>query len=120
MSLLDDQPLDQKEQGALARSFALPERERKEWWAGLPDNARKAIMQKLLGALARAEAPRDIGSLTRSLIAADRLDLEREKLERGPAQPGVVNNTQNVLIGIPGGLAALTIDQLRALVADGQ
>lgn len=109
MSLHDDQPLDQKEQGALARSLMLPEHERKEWWAGLPDNTRKAIMQKLLGALAKAESPRDIGTLTRSLIAADKLDLEREKIARGIAG-GTVNNTQ---VNINGGPAEMFRELIR-------
>lgn len=86
MSLHDDQPLDLKEERALKAALALPEQDRKSWWAGLPDTTRKAIMQKLVGALAKAEAPRDIGSLARSLMTADRLDIEREKLAQGPAQ----------------------------------
>lgn len=87
MSLHDDQPLDQKEQGALARSLVTPEADK--WWAGLPPNTRKAIMQKLLGALAKADSPRDIGTLSRSLMKADELDLKRAQ-----GTPDIVNNTQ--------------------------
>ena len=39
-------------------------------------------MQKLLAALAKAETPRDIGTLTRSLMKADELDAKREESER--------------------------------------
>lgn len=87
MSLHDDHPLDLKEQRALGAALAIPEADR--WWAGLPDNTRRAIMQKLLAALAKAEAPRDIGSLTRSLMKADELDLKRTQ-----RPPGVTHNTQ--------------------------
>ena len=47
-------------------------------------------MQKLLTALAAATEPRDIGSLARSLMVADKIDMERAK----EAGPNIVNNTQ--------------------------
>lgn len=77
MSLHDDQPLDKLEQRALARAFQTPEAG--SWWDGLPPNTRRAIMQKLLSALANAHKPRDIGTLTRSLMKADELDLKRQQ-----------------------------------------
>lgn len=77
MSLNDDEPLTGYEQGALGRSLATPEADK--WWAGLPPNTRKAIMQKLLSALSKAESPRDIGTLSRSLMKADELDLKRQQ-----------------------------------------
>lgn len=88
MSLHDDQPLDLKEQRALGAALVTPDA--KSWWAGLPPNTRKAIMQKLLTALAAATEPRDVGSLARSLMVADKIDMERAK----EAGPNIVNNTQ--------------------------
>lgn len=109
MSLHDDQPLDTKEERALKASLMLPAPERSAWWDGLPENARRAIMQKLLNAYAKADTPRDIGTLARALMAAERLDIEREKLKVGG---GVVNNTQvNNTIDLRG----LTVEQLKAL-----
>lgn len=110
MSLHDDQPLDQKEQGALARSLATPEAD--QWWAGLPPNTRRAIMNKLISALAKAESPRDIGTLSRSLMKADELDLKRQQ---GVGAGGIVNNTQ---INVGADLSKLTVEQLRALARD--
>lgn len=108
MSLHDDQPLDLKEQRAIGAAFTTPEADR--WWSGLPETTRKAIMQKLLGALAKADSPRDIGSLTRSLMKADELDLKRQQAAQG--QPGTVNNTQ---INVGADLSKLTVEQLKAL-----
>ena len=78
MSLHDDEPLDLKEQRALSAALQSPEAE--SWWAGLPANTRRAVIQKLLASLAKAETPRDIGTLTRSLVMMDKVDLERAKL----------------------------------------
>lgn len=86
MSLHDDQPLDGYERGALARSLATPEAE--DWWAGLPPNTRRAIMNKLIAALAKAESPRDIGTLSRSLMKADELDLKRRQGAPASSAPG--------------------------------
>lgn len=85
MSLHDDEPLTSYEQGALGRALATPEADK--WWAGLPPNTRRAIMQKLLGALANARTPRAIASLSRSLMKADELDLKR-------AQISAINSVQ--------------------------
>lgn len=110
MSLHDDQPLDLKEQRAIGAAFTTPEADR--WWSGLPETTRKAIMQKLLGALAKADSPRDIGSLTRSLMKADELDLKRTQ-----RPSGVTHNTQ-VNIDARGGPAEMfrsLIDEVRSL-----
>lgn len=101
MSLLDDQPLDLKEQRAIAT--ATTSSAAKEWWAGLPDNTRRAVIQKTLAALATATEPRDIGTLTRSLIMMDKLDFEREQ----GAKPGATHNTQINIYGTPAATKAL-------------
>lgn len=73
-----------KDQRALGAALATPDAD--SWWAGLPDNTRRAIMNKLISALAKAESPRDIGTLSRSLMKADELDLKRK--QGAPASSG--------------------------------
>jgi hypothetical protein len=85
-------------------------RDAKEWWAGLPDNTRRAVIQKTLNALAKAELPRDIGTLTRALVAMDKLDFERERLERGHGGTTInVSGNMNVA-----DLRGMTAEQLKA------
>ncbi len=80
----------------------------KEWWAGLPDNTRRAVIQKTLAALAKAEDARDIGTLTRSLVMMDKLDFEREKLAKESSKPPEQH------LHLHGELATMTVDELRA------
>lgn len=55
---------------------------------------------------------RDQLGAAKVLLAADKLDLEAEKMERAQAQPGTVNNVQ-INNGVD--LSKLTVEQLRAL-----
>lgn len=106
MSLLDDEPLDKFEQRTIERS--LKTKDAKEWWAGLPENTRRAVIQKTLAALAAAKEPRDIGTLTRSLVMMDKLDFEREQAakDKPPAAEQHLH--------LHGDLATMTVDELRA------
>jgi hypothetical protein len=78
----------------------------KEWWAGLPDNMRGAIIRKTAKAFMDATTVRDIGTLSRALIAMDKLDFEREKLAHG-AQP------QHNHLHLHGELATMSAEELR-------
>lgn len=116
MSLRDDEPLTRQEARIVATSAT--SRHAKEWWAGLPDTMRSAIIRKTAKAFLEATTPRDIGTLSRALIAMDRLDLERERLAAGVTATTTINGPVQINNG-PAELFRELLAQVKANAATG-
>jgi hypothetical protein len=77
---------------------------------------RKAIVREAFCILEDPDSKkRERIAAAKVLLAADKMDLETEKMERG--QPGVTNNTQ---INNTVDLSGLTVEQLKALAGGGE